>query len=53
MLSLSESLRPWLQNPEFIRQMKDAIDYRTLDYYRKRFQSGRWYQLENEVEKNE
>ena len=52
-LSLSESLRPWLQNPEFIRQMKDAIDYRTLDYYRKRFQSGRWYQLENEVEKNE
>lgn len=39
-IALAEVLQPWLQNPEFILHVKDAIDYRTMDYYRKRFRDG-------------
>lgn len=37
-LALMEKLRPWLRKPEFVMHVKDAISYRTIDYYRKRFQ---------------
>ena len=45
-MALHERLTPWLENPVFIRQMKDSIAYRTMDYYRKKFKSGKWAQLE-------
>ena len=45
-MALQKKLFPWLNHPVFIRHMKDAIDYRTMDYYRKKFKSGRWASLE-------
>lgn len=36
-LSLREELRPLIDNPVMIRQMKDVIDYRTMDYYQRRY----------------
>ena len=35
-LGLREELRPLIDNPVMIRQMKDVIDYRTMDYYQRR-----------------
>lgn len=36
-LGLREELRPLIDNPVMIRQMKDVIDYRTMDYYQRRY----------------
>lgn len=36
-LGLREELRPLIDNPAMIRQMKDVIDYRTMDYYQRRY----------------
>lgn len=36
-LGLREELRPLIDNPVMIRQMKDVIDYRTMDYYKRRY----------------
>lgn len=36
-LGLREELRPLIDNPVMIRQMKDEIDYRTMDYYQRRY----------------
>lgn len=36
-LGLREELRPLIDNPVMIRQMKDVIDYRTIDYYQRRY----------------
>ena len=36
-LGLREKLRPLIDNPVMIRQMKDVIDYRTMDYYQRRY----------------
>lgn len=36
-LGLKEELRPLIDNPVMIRQMKDVIDYRTMDYYQRRY----------------
>lgn len=38
-LSLREELEPWIQNPAFARQMKDIIEYRTMDYYQRRYRT--------------
>lgn len=34
---LREELRPIVDNPVMIEQMKDVIDYRTMDYYQRRY----------------
>ena len=36
-LGLREELRPLIDNPVMIRQMKDVIDDRTMDYYQRRY----------------
>lgn len=36
-LGLREELRPLIDNPVMIWQMKDVIDYRTMDYYQRRY----------------
>ena len=36
-LGLREELCPLIDNPVMIRQMKDVIDYRTMDYYQRRY----------------
>ena len=36
-LALCEELRHVITQPEFARQMKDVIDYRTMDYYQRRY----------------
>ena len=37
-LALNEQLRDVIGQPGFAEQMKDVIDYRTMDYYRKRYE---------------
>ncbi len=37
-LALNEQLRDAVRQPGFAEQMKDVIDYRTMDYYRKRYE---------------
>ena len=36
-LGLREELRPLIDNPVMVQQMKDVIDYRTMDYYQRRY----------------
>ena len=36
-LALSEELAEVISNPTFVAQMKDVIDYRTMDYYQRRY----------------
>ena len=36
-LGLREELHPLIDNPVMIQQMKDVIDYRTMDYYQRRY----------------
>ena len=36
-LSLREDLRDVISMPVFVEQMKDVIEYRTMDYYRRRY----------------
>lgn len=40
-LGLREELRPLIANPVMIQQMKDVIDYRTMDYYKRRYRERR------------
>lgn len=36
-LGLREELRPLINNPVMLQQMKDVIDYRTMDYCKRRY----------------
>lgn len=36
-IALHKDFADVIKNPEFVRQMKDAIEYRALDYYRNRY----------------
>lgn len=36
-LALREDLHPLINDPIFIQEWKDIIDYRTIDYYRRRY----------------
>jgi len=36
-LALQDRLLPWLDNSVFIRQLKDVIDYRSMDYFYRKF----------------
>lgn len=38
-LSLNEQLQEVIQLSEFANHMKDIIDYRTMDYYKRRYES--------------
>lgn len=44
-IGLREELRPLIDNPVMVCQMKDVIDYRAMDYYQRR------YRLSQEVNK--
>ena len=46
-LGLREELRPLIDNPVMIRQMKDVIDYRTMDYYQRRYRERQNTMLQN------
>jgi hypothetical protein len=39
-LALREELRDVLNQPVFVEQMKDAIDYRVVDYYQRRYRNA-------------
>ena len=36
-IGLREELRPLIDNPVMVCQMKDVIDYRAMDYYQRRY----------------
>ena len=36
-LALREDLQDIIQNPAFVHHMKDILDYRTMEYYRRRY----------------
>lgn len=40
-LSLRDDLRDVIKIPAFAQQMKDVIDYRTMDYYQRRYRENR------------
>ena len=40
-IGLREELRPLIDNPVMVCQMKDVIDYRAMDYYQRRYSSHR------------
>ncbi|MCD7766039.1 MAG: NgoFVII family restriction endonuclease, partial [Lachnospiraceae bacterium] len=39
-LALRSDLKEIVRKPAFVRHMKDIIDYRTMDYYRRRYKGG-------------
>ncbi len=36
-LALREELEPVIHDPAFVGHVKDVIDYRTMDYYQRRY----------------
>ena len=38
-LALSEKLQGVIDNPVFVDQMRDVIEYRTMDYYQRRYRN--------------
>ena len=36
-LAIREELRAWITNPALVAQMKDILEYRTMEYYRRRY----------------
>ncbi len=42
-LGLRDELRTLIDNPVMVAQMKDVIDYRTMDYYQRRYREQRIY----------
>lgn len=36
-LALKDEMKEVLDNPVFIKQMKDVVEYRVMDYYRRRY----------------
>ena len=41
MISLRSELHSWVENEALKEQMKDIIEYRAMDYYRRRYREGR------------
>ena len=39
-LGLREELRSVINHPVLVEQMKDVIDYRTMDYYQRRYREN-------------
>lgn len=39
-ISLSGELEKYLGNPVFVEQVKDIIEYRAMDYYRRRYREN-------------
>ena len=39
-IGLCDELKSYTQDPVFIRQMSDIIEYRTMDYYQRRYRSS-------------
>lgn len=46
MLALRDDLKDVIDEPAFVDHMKDIIDYRTMNYYRRRYEEG--HKLEKE-----
>ena len=44
-LSLKEELKDIIDDEFFIEQMKDVIEYRTMDYYQRRYRN----EINNEI----
>ena len=40
-ISLRSELQSWVKNEALKEQMKDIIEYRAMDYYRRRYREGR------------
>ena len=41
MISMRSELQSWVKNEALKEQMKDIIEYRAMDYYRRRYREGR------------
>ena len=40
-ISLKSELERYIENPAFVEQMKDIIEYRVMDYYQRRYRNDR------------
>lgn len=40
-ISMRSELQSWVKNEALKEQMKDIIEYRAMDYYRRRYLEGR------------
>ena len=40
-ISLKSELERYIENPAFVEQMKDLIEYRVMDYYQRRYRNDR------------
>ena len=47
-LALRDELKDVVDNPVFVEQMKDVIDYRTMDYYQRRYRNKTEYESRRE-----
>lgn len=41
-IALSPKLLPFLNNEVFVQQFKDIVEYRTMDYYSRRYREANW-----------
>lgn len=49
-IALCEQLYPFLENPIFVAHFKDIVDYRTIDYYSRRYRESNKTELEYKIE---
>ena len=42
-ISLGSELEKYIKNPVFVEQVKDVVEYRVMDYYRRRYRDDRLY----------
>lgn len=42
-ISLRSELERYIKNPVFVEQVKDIVEYRVMDYYRRRYRDDRLY----------
>lgn len=42
-ISLGNELEKYIKNPVFVEQVKDVVEYRVMDYYRRRYRDDRLY----------
>ena len=52
-IALSNELKPFLKNKAFVEHFKDALDYRTVDYYSRRYRAQNDAEPEYKIEESQ
>ncbi len=39
-IAMRDEMAEWIHNPVFVKQMRDILEYRTMEYYRRRYQDN-------------